>query len=488
MIRVENLSFQYRGRSKYAIKNLYLQVEKGEFITITGPSGCGKSTLAFCLTGYIPHGIAGTMQGRVRVGGFDTWAHPVHVLSRTTGLVQQDPEAQLCTTRVEDEVAFGPENHCLPRSEVAARVEWALEAVGALNLRNRAIHTLSGGEKQKVAIASMLAMRPSVLVLDEPTSGLDPRATAELLEVLKKLQNDYGLTVIIIEHKLEYFLPLSSRVIHLDNGSIAYDRHPDQRPGARFDAITNNLPFDPSGRESLRVDALSLRLGENYVLKDISLSCREGEILALMGPNGAGKTSLLLCIMGLVKPTAGKIFFRGRDISRVIVSQRARMMAFVFQNPNHQIFTDQVLEEIYVTPRNLGIKSEVYRKAAGEILQLYGLQLYKNEHPLALSFGQKRRLNLASVLCHRPALLLLDEPLVGQDRLNAGQIMQSIMRFAGQGGTIIMVCHDPRVVAKYCHRLVFIENGRILVDKPVPEAFAVLRSLGKECFVPKLCG
>ena len=310
MIKVEGLSLAYPGRAEKVLRGVDLRLCRGEFVTITGPSGCGKSTLALCLAGFVPQGVAGAaMEGGVWIDGLNTRETPVYLLSRKIGLVQQDPESQLCTSTVEDEVAFGPENHCLPRSEVAESVARALDAVGAAALRHREINTLSGGEKQKVAIASVLALQPPVLVLDEPTSALDPAATAELLTLLRRLQAEQGLTVIIIEHQLAPFMDISSRVLLMRDGAVIHDGPPDSAPDYYGRTPAPSPVHRPGDAGLISVGNLTCALGGAQVLREVSLTARQGEIVGLMGPNGAGKSTLLQCILGLVKPSGGQFLW-----------------------------------------------------------------------------------------------------------------------------------------------------------------------------------
>jgi energy-coupling factor transporter ATP-binding protein EcfA2 len=228
VVILDGLTYTYAGSETPAIKDIDLTVRPGEFVTITGPSGCGKSTLSFCLTGFIPHSFDGVMEGKATIGGSDTRSCTPGELAGIVGLVQQDPESQLCTLKVIDEIAFGPENICLPSDEIKERVDWALSAVGLSGLTERAVHTLSGGEKQRLAIASVLAMRPQLLILDEPTANLDPRGCREVLTVIKKLHQELKTAIIVIEHRLQYLLPFSDRLILIEDGKITSDHRPHQ--------------------------------------------------------------------------------------------------------------------------------------------------------------------------------------------------------------------------------------------------------------------
>jgi energy-coupling factor transport system ATP-binding protein len=326
-VDIKGLSFTYRGASCPALKDINLEVEPGEFITLTGASGCGKSTLALCLTGFIPHAFAGSMSGTVLVNGLDTRETPPGKLAGIAGLVQQDPELQLCTLKVMDEVAFGPENLRLSTPEIARRVHWSLAAVGAEALIDRDVHTLSGGEKQRVAVAAVLAMHPSLLILDEPTANLDPRCTGEVLQVLQKLRREQGTAIITIEHRLENLLPLSDRLLLMDKGILreeykrgnfpAQKTHfPIFKPWVSHDGGPNSGKGKAAADPLIRVEGLHFSYGDKPLLKDVSFTLQTGEITAVMGDNGSGKTTLLHALLGLISIEQGKIFFKEKRLQR----------------------------------------------------------------------------------------------------------------------------------------------------------------------------
>ncbi|HHY93576.1 MAG TPA: ABC transporter ATP-binding protein [Firmicutes bacterium] len=515
---VQDVSFTYQQATEESLRRFSLDIAPGEFVLVAGPSGSGKSTLAMCLTGFVPHYFPGRFQGSVRVGDLDTLRCDVYRLAQEIGLVQQDPEGQLCTLRVEDEVAFGPENLCLHGEEVRRRVGWALQAAGAAHLRGRGTAALSGGEKQKVAIAAMLAMGCHTLVLDEPTSSLDPRSTREVFEAISSLRGGNGPTVLVIEHRLHHFLPLASRLVVVREGEKAADV-PAAAVSAAFTGsdgwpsgsgpLTSGPPThglltpepvtpgpvtlavrdldfrwpDPEGITSTGA-AGSTAIRGSRVLRGVSFDLRAGEITVLMGDNGSGKSTLLGLILGFYRPQGGNVFLHGRDITGEPVARRARRIGLVFQNPHHQIFERTVRDEVLLPARNFGHDEETAWKQAQEILEGMGLLGYSAAHPLALSFGQKKRLNLATMLTYRPDVLLLDEPFAGQDEVAVQVVMDVLYGFCRQGGTVLLVCHEPSLVPRYCHRVLFLEGGEVTVDAAPPQAFALLRKRGRTEYCP----
>ncbi|WP_037999118.1 ABC transporter ATP-binding protein [Thermacetogenium phaeum] len=486
------------GSTSPALEGINLKVYPGELLAITGPSGCGKSTLALCLAGFIPHAYGGKMEGVVRIQGRDTRDYPAGGLSGIVGLVQQDPDAQLCTLTVSDEVAFGPENLCIPPEEIRERVHFALQAVGALDLKDRKVHTLSGGEKQRVAIASVLAMTPVLLILDEPTANLDPSCTREVLRTMEKLREEQGISIIVIEHRLERLVPISDRLLLMEKGRIveeSTDRKLHRRylPAAGWtDSGTDLRQGEPAGLEKkgekqplLSVENLQAGYEGREVLKGISFCAYPGETLAIMGDNGSGKTTLLLALLGVLKPGEGRIFLNGKDITGMRVARRARDLGLVFQNPNHQIFENTVFKEA-VLP-SLFLSKEAPREIEQKVerlLEEFGLRRFRDNNPFALSLGEKKRLTLVSVLAYSPGVLILDEPLVGQDGDRLKLLISALEEHRAQGGVTLMVCHEPAVVVACCQRVLFLSEGKLIVDAPVKEALLRLAELGREEYLP----
>lgn len=527
VVRLEGVGFTYAGSEEPAIKKINLIVYPGEFVTITGPSGCGKSTLSFCLAGFIPHSFDGTMEGRAIIEGKDTRSTVPGELAGIAGLVQQDPEAQLCTLQVKDEVAFGPENLGLPAPEIGRRLEWSLAVAGIAGLKERFLHTLSGGEKQRVAIAGVLAMRPQLLILDEPTAHLDPRGCREVLAVLEKLRREQNSAIIIFEHRLRRLLPLADRLIIMEHGRIIADDRPEKAAqsghlytGSNYrkeratavltgsagpkaaqsnqmeELLRQGKPEQPARLEVqadrerevppplLSVEKLTVNYGQKAVLKGLSFTLYPGDTVALMGDNGCGKSTLLLTLLGIVQPGGGRICFAGGDLAGTGVTRRAREMGLTFQNPNHQLFEQSVLKEARLPSLFLAAGRQESLSRVDKLLLRFALERYREKLPFSLSLGEKKRLTLVSVLAYRPRILLLDEPLVGQDQDRLDLLREALFEHSRRGGITIMACHEPGVVAECCSRVLFLEEGELLIDAPPAEAFRELARRGYEDYLP----
>ena len=493
------MSFRFSGSREPVLKNIDLNIGTSEFITLTGPSGCGKSTLCLSICGFLPQ-EGDEIEGSIRLGRKNVQDHSVYELSRWIGIVQQDPEAQLCTLNVMDEVAFGPENFLMSKEDINKKVEWALDVVGAKHLVGRETTNLSGGEKQRLAIASILALEPKAIIFDEPTSQLDPKGSAQIFSIIADLQRRTDMTIIVVEHKLRQVLPLSSRVVVMDKGEIVLDAPADtimehrsmlQRVGVRLPQHNwgTTPPRGENGHkgEILSVNGLHMTYpGGKQVLKGVDFSIGRGEKVGLMGDNGSGKSTLLLNILGLEKPGAGTVLLEGRDAGKMSMRERAKTIGFIFQNPNHQIFESTVIKETLFACENFGMDDQESRKSAKDMLEGCNLGQYIDRHPYGLSYGEKRRLNLASIFIYGPRLLLMDEPFIGQDLNNLNQLMSLTDDFTRKGGGVLMVLHEPEIAEMYCDRLVFLKDGRVAVDEPTEKAFHLLREMGELEYVPEV--
>ena len=387
-------------------------------------------------------------------------------------MVQQDPETQFCTETVEEEVAFGPENFRYPRGRIVECVDRALASVKADHLIDRKVSTLSGGEKQKVAIASMLALSPRLLILDEPTASLDPRSIGQVVSAVQSMKSISGITVVVVEHRIRDFIDLADRLIAMDEGALISDVRRGERGFtlAREKALSPPeypIPNKRTTQPIISVRGLSLEIDGWQILDDISLEINRNSVVALMGENGSGKTTLLRHLMGLQRVQKGDIVVCGHRLtptSSVDAWTLGKDIGLVFQNPNHQIFEDTVEREILFAPRNFKTRIAKAEEAVAEFERGEGLKRFV--HPHCLSFGQKRRVNILSASSHRPEVLLLDEPFAGQDQANALAIASTAHEIHNDGGTLIIVTHDPMFARRFCTDVAVLHEGRVVASGP----------------------
>ncbi len=443
MIRLENFSFRYE--KEWVLKDISLHIEKGDFILLAGESGSGKSTLALAISGFLKG--KGEKKGNIFFKGKNIEEYELFDLAKDVGVVQQDPENQICTLNVIDELSFALENMCLDKEEMETRIDWALSIVDAEHLRERDTFSLSGGEKQKIVIASILAMKPEVIIFDEPTSNLDPVVTEEIFNVIEKIQKKADIAVIVIEHKWEYLLDKVTKIATLKNGTLHLVdslQHPQYTTKRR-----------EKGEKILEVDNLHVSYGKKKVLDGISFNAYHNEVIGIMGRNGSGKTTLLMSLMNYLE-YSGEIRLRGKKITEKKTSELARDIGFVFQNPNHQIFESSVQEEAAFALINFEMEGSV-----DPFLERSGLQQYSERNPFHLSYGEKRRLNIVSILSYDPTIILMDEPFIGQDHENVKRIMDMLLE---NNNLIIMVIHDRRIAETYCSRVLRLEDGVLLEE------------------------
>lgn len=474
MIELDDVSVRYAHH--LALDHVSLRITPGEFVLLTGPSGCGKTTLARTLNGLIPHTLAAELEGHVYADGLDTREHSVAELATRVGMVFQIPETQLFNLSVEDEVAFGPQNLDLAESEVAERVAWALEAVGLQNFNRRKVEELSGGEKQRLAIAAVLAMRPRMLMLDEPLANLDAQGAEMVLETLRGLYRQ-GITILLIEHKTTRVWSLATRALVMAEGRIVRDGPPQtvfaEREYLHQLGVRLPGPLSPldamSGRgassgawskQAISLRDVSFCYRRQPVLKDVSLDIQRGEFVALVGDNGAGKSTLARIILGLLKPSAGTVWVAHRN-DRV---QLGREVSLLLQNPLEQLFCDTVTEEIAFGLENFGLP---VAQAVEQALMTTGLRDKRTSLVSALSSGEHQRLALAAVLALEPDILILDEPTLGQDWGHLTRFMASIVDLNRRGTTVLLITHDMEMIQAYARRVVRLKEGRLISDERI---------------------
>ena len=498
-------------------------VSPGEVVLLLGPSGSGKSTLALALNGLIPHALPASVDGTVRIEGVDTSATTVAALSTRVGMVFQDPDAQLVTGTLLDEVAFGPENLKLPVAEVLARAEAALRRVGLWHRRRENPDRLSGGGRQRLAIACALAMGSPLLVLDEPTANLDPRGIDEVYAALGDLVAAGDRAIVLVEHNLDAAIGFVDRVVVLDaSGRLLADGPVDDVLRRRADELhrlgvwlphsalaalrlrragyaLDPLPLTPAelrdalettapvaapreasapaatratGDPVVRVRGLDVRRGRTDVLHGVDLEVRRGEFVAIVGANGAGKTTLVQAIAGVIRPPRGSVSVDGADIARVDPRRLSSRIGFVFQNPEHQFIAHTVYDELAHGLRRTGLDEAAVRERVDEMLARFGLSERADAHPFLLSGGQKRRLSVGTALIGGAPVLALDEPTFGQDRARADELLRLLAELRADGTTILVVTHDMQLVAEHAERMVVVDAGRIAADGDTADVFA----------------
>jgi energy-coupling factor transporter ATP-binding protein EcfA2 len=487
-LEVENLTFRYRDRDTPALRQLSFSAAAGEVLLIAGASGCGKTTLIRAVNGLIPRSYKGEITGRIRVYGEDTAGWKLSRISQQVGTVLQDPERQILGTKVINEVAFGLENLGLDRTEISNRAEAALASLRISHLRDRDTFNLSGGEKQKVALAGVLAMKPSILLLDEPLASLDPASARESLDTIRRLA-DEGMTVLLVEHRVEDVLRIRpERVMFLSAGELRYlgdvqglSRAVDYRevklPAREIVALASaerapetpapmppRLPPHAAGAALVKFEGVGFAYeSEAPVLRDIDLEIRRGDVVAVLGANGAGKTTLVKQAIGLLKPTAGRVLVGDRDTRSASVAQIASTLGYVFQSPSHMLFAPTVREELAFGPTNLGHPAEQIEKEVHEALRIVNLTEREQDPPLALSFGQQKRVSIAAVLSMQSRILVMDEPTAGQDYQNYMNFMDSILQMPGFDA-ILFITHDVDLAVIYANRVLLVSDGRLIAD------------------------
>ncbi len=520
MIELSYVTYRYPEQSIPALANFSATLRAGEFVLVVGPSGAGKSTFLRCLNGLVPHFYGGQWAGRVRVMGRDPVALAPRGMADLVGFVFQDPEAQFVVDTVEDELAFAMENFAVPQATMRKRVEEVLDQMGIAHLRYRRINTLSGGEKQRVAIAAVLALQPEVLVLDEPTSQLDPQAAEEVLVALRHLNEDLGLTVILSEHRLERVAHYADRMLYipalgaapiLDEPRAVMAQLPLVPPLVQLGralgwqplpltikegrAFARELVQKWSGAEPAAQPAeglypasrpgpeapagapviLSAR-GVHYsyngqpALRGVDLEVRVGEFVALMGRNGSGKSTLLKHLVGLIKPEAGEVRVAGLDTRRTEMDAIVKIVGYVPQHPGALLFSETLAAELAFTRKSHGMAQD--RTADLALLEKLGLGPLADRDPRDLSGGEQQRAALAAILVAGPQVILLDEPTRGLDYAQKQALAELLLALKQEGKTIVMATHDVELAARCADRVVLLAEGQVVVDGPARQVMS----------------
>lgn len=523
IIEFSNVTYLYPGVKTPVFEELSFAVPEGSFTLIVGPSGSGKSTLLRCLNGLVPHFTGGTMRGRTRVADRDPVALGPRGMSDRVGFVFQDPESQFVVDQVESELAFAMENMGLPELVMRRRIEEVLDQLNIAHLRDRSISTLSGGERQRVAIGAALTLQPEILALDEPTSQLDPQSAEEVLTHLHKLNQDLGLTIVLVEHRLERVLQYADQVLYLpgaggspthgrtscqlvqqtgDRWSPVYGTPREVMAGAELApplvALGKALGWEPlpltikearrfvretrgqvevqvledSQPSSVRSRAPAIEVQNVWfayngqeALRGVDLTVESGEIMALMGRNGSGKTTLLKHLVGLLRPQEGRVELFGQDIRHRETQEIARQVGYVPQDPNALLFADTVRDEVLFTRRNQGLPVE----ESPEVLRRLDLEPLAGAYPRDLSAGERQRVALAAILAAEPQIILLDEPTRGLDYFQKHALSRFLREHQGLERIIVLATHDVELVAQVADRIVLLGDGEVVVDGPTRE-------------------
>ena len=505
-ISFNQFTFQYDAQAEATLKDISFDIAKGEKVLILGPSGSGKSTLAQCLNGIIPNIHKGQAQGQVRIDGQDIFKQSIYDKSQLVSTVLQDPDGQFIGLTVAEDLAFALENDCADQSEMKDKVALWAERLDLTSLLNHRPQDLSGGQKQRVSLAGVLIDESPILLFDEPLANLDPKSGQETIDLIDKIHKEVGATTIIIEHRLEDVLyrPVD-RILLVNEGELIFNGSPDEllsstlllENGIReplYVTVLRQLGFDTRSTQNLsqldaldlsdlalpdrvlkdkrdsssdsilKVEGLSVSYGDSpAIIEDLSFSLKKGERLAIVGKNGAGKSTLAKALCGFV-PSQGKLTYKGQDISQDSIAERSERIGFVLQNPNQMISQTMIFDEVALGLRLRGIEEAEVEERVHEVLKTCGLYSFRKWPISALSFGQKKRVTIASILVLKPEIIILDEPTAGQDYKTYTDIMNFLDSLQKQGHTIVMITHDMQLMLEYSDRCLVVVEGKIIAD------------------------
>lgn len=477
MIEFKDVSFQYeQGSSKGKIENINLTIHDGEVVLICGESGCGKTTLTRLINGLIPHYYEGTLSGQTIVEGIDVKNVSLYALSGVVGSVFQNPRTQFFTVDTTSEIAFGCENLAINEEEINLRIEKTVSALKIENLLNRSLFALSGGEKQKIACASVSAMEPNIFVLDEPSSNLDIKSIRELKNVLREWKRQ-GKTIVIAEHRLYYLMDIADRVLYMQDGQIKENLSISDFKKKSADELHTLGLRTLQSEDFCKMQSVACATKQLYIsdfeasyknasdgrkkkrkVLDISeLMIPQGAVVGVIGNNGAGKTTFAYTLCGLLRAAKGYMSMNGKTYMQ---NQRLKICYMVMQDVNHQLFTESVIDEIL-----LGLDNSDVEKATSEaerIMESLHISEFRNAHPMSLSGGQKQRVAIASAIASDKQVIVFDEPTSGLDYRHMKKVAENLQKLSSLGKTLFIVTHDPELIAECCNYFVFIENGKVL--------------------------
>ena len=505
-ISFNQFTFQYDAQAEPTLKDISFDIAKGEKVLILGPSGSGKSTLAQCLNGIIPNIHKGQAKGRVLIGGKDVFTQSIYDKSQLVSTVLQDPDGQFIGLTVAEDLAFALENDCVNQSEMKDRVSLWAERLDLGSLLNHRPQDLSGGQKQRVSLAGVLIDESPILLFDEPLANLDPKSGQETINLIDKIHKEVGATTIIIEHRLEDVLyrPVD-RILLVNDGTLLFNGSPDEllsstlllENGIReplYLTVLRQLGFDTTRAQNLsqldaldlsglglpdrvlrdktktstnsilKVEGLRVGYGDNQiVIDDMSFNLKKGERIAIVGKNGAGKSTLAKALCGFI-PSQGKLTYLGQDICQDSIAERSERIGFVLQNPNQMISQAMIFDEVALGLRLRGIEETEIEERVHEVLKTCGLYNFRKWPISALSFGQKKRVTIASILVLKPEIIILDEPTAGQDYQTYTDIMTFLDSLQKKGHTIVMITHDMQLMLEYSDRCLVVVDGEIIAD------------------------
>lgn len=542
MIEIQELTFKYSGAKTNALENISLTIEKGDFVGIIGESGAGKTTLCNCINGLIPHHYTGDYYGSVKVSGNDTFETNAGKLALKVGSVFQDIESQLTGYFVEDEILFGLENFGIPSDQIENRIASALQTLGISELRHREISTLSGGQKQKVVFSAILALEPEILVLDEPTGELDPASSVQIFSLLKKLNEEKGITILIAEQKIMLLCEYVKKLIVLEKGTcvhygeirstLTHQREmeeagincprvltltgkmekeellPEELRGKGRICLNaneaaqiikkvtgdrtikvqvnqndqNNTNTSTEDNTVLEFSNVSFSYNETANVRNLNAKIKKGDFTAIIGSNGAGKSTFSKLCNGLLKPSSGEVFVLGKSTRNEKVSNLAKHIGFLFQNPDRQICCQTVREEIAFSLINNNVPKEEIDERVEKTIKEFGFN--PDTEPFNMSRGQRQRLCLACLIALNPEILILDEPTTGLDYRECMEVMEKIQTLNKNGTTVIMVCHDMEVVLDFAKNIIVMNRGEILGEGPARSVLSNTELLQKARLLP----